>query len=89
MNGKIDFIVCEDGGSWYIESLNVPQEIALQPDGPLVQWAKSEHFDNDPDVVFVGVYWRDEILDASGISTDKLIHSGYKNIIRGKANARN
>jgi hypothetical protein len=89
MDGKIDFIVCEEGGSWYIESLNVPAEIASQTDSTMVQWAKAERFKDEPDVVFVGVYWRDQILDESGLSTETIISNYNKTLHKGNNNARN
>jgi hypothetical protein len=76
--GKIDFIVCEEGGSWYIESLQVPQEIAVLSNSTLVEWAKSERFADEPDVVFVGVYWRDEVLDETGLTTEAVISNMYQ-----------
>lgn len=77
-SGKIDFIVCEEGGSWYIESLQVPQEIAVLPNAALVEWAKSERFADEPDVVYVGVYWRDEVLDKTGLTTEAVIANVYQ-----------
>ena len=60
MAGKIDFIVCEAGGFWYIESLDVPEEVAAQSNDVLSEWAKKMLIHDEPDVVFVGVYWRDD-----------------------------
>lgn len=83
MEGKIDFIVCEMGGAWYIESLSVPEEIAVQTNPVLVEWAKRERFADDPDVVFIAVYWRDEILDETGLTTDAVVSSTYQKM-KGK-----
>lgn len=88
--GKIDFIVCEAGGAWYIESLLVPEEIALQPNPILVQWAREYRFFDEPDVVFIGVYWRDEILDETGLTTKAIISESYQKLQDPKrTNARN
>jgi len=73
MVGKIDFIVCEEGGSWYIESADVPDDIATKRNSYLVEWAKKEFLKEEPDIVYVGVYWRDEALDEMGITTEKVI----------------
>jgi len=89
MDGKIDFILCEDGGCWYIESLNVPPEIATQPDHVMVQWAKTEAFKDEPDIVFIGVYWRDNALDESGFTTDSIISHTYKKLAQRNSNAGN
>jgi hypothetical protein len=89
MDGKIDFIVCEAGGAWYIESLSVPEEIAVQPNPVLVEWAKRERFADEPDVVFIGVYWRDEILDETGMTNEAIVASTYQKMQRKVANAGN
>ncbi len=89
MEGKIDFIVCEEGGAWYLESLSVPQEIAVQPNPVLVEWAKRERFSDEPDVVFIGVYWRDELLDETGLTDAAVVASTYQNMQRKVANAGN
>lgn len=80
MDGKIDFIVCEAGGAWYIESLQIPEEIALQPNPVLVEWAREHRFHDEPDVVFVGVYWRDEVLDETGLTTKAAISEAYQRL---------
>jgi hypothetical protein len=77
MNGKIDFIICEDGGSWYIESKNVPLDVAILPNAELVEWTKKEMFDC-PDIVFVGVYWRDQIVDEFGLTNSETIKMVYQ-----------
>lgn len=79
MKGSIDFIVCEDVGCWYIQPLQVPIEIAKQNNNSLVEWAKINHFNNDPDISYIGVYWRDELLDEAGegITTDAAIAFAY------------
>ncbi|MFW9878244.1 MAG: hypothetical protein ACFFG0_34620 [Candidatus Thorarchaeota archaeon] len=64
--GKIDFIICEEGGAWYFESLQIPADIAVRPDSELVRYAKENHFKDNLDIIFIGVYWRDDYLD--GIS---------------------
>lgn len=82
MVGKIDFIVCEDCGSWYISSVDVPDDIAIKPNSYLVEWAKKEIFKEEPDIIYVGVYWRDEALEEMGITTEKVIekiHLSLKN----------
>ena len=78
--GKIDFIVCEAGGAWYIESLQVPQEIAVLPDADLVEFARSGRFQDEHDVIFIGVYWRDEHLDLAGLTTSAAVTSAYKKL---------
>jgi hypothetical protein len=78
MEGKVDFIVCEEGGGWYLESLNVPPEIAVQPDKALVEWAKAERFCDEPDIVYVGVYWRDEWLEETGLTTEAVVSKAYE-----------
>jgi hypothetical protein len=71
MVGKIDFIVCEEGGAWYISSLNVPDEIACQSNDVLSSWAKCELIADEPGIVFVGVYWRDDHnIISSGITEE-------------------
>jgi hypothetical protein len=92
MQGKVDFIVCEEGGGWYIESLDIPAEIAVQPDKVLVEYAKTERFSDEPDVVYVGVYWRDEWLDETGLMPGAVASSAYQRYIdsqRKADNARN
>jgi hypothetical protein len=92
MDGKIDFIVCEEGGGWYLESLVVPAEIAVQPDKILVEYAKRERFSDEPDVVYVGVYWRDEVLDETGLTTEAVVskvYEQYQNSKKKVANAGN
>lgn len=88
MEGKIDFIVCEEGGSWYLESLQIPQEIATQSNAILVQYAKDNRFHDEPDVVFIGVYWRDQVLDEMGLTTEAAVSSAYQRLHKD-TNARN
>jgi hypothetical protein len=72
--GKIDFIVCESSGGWYTTSFNVPDEIAVQSNDYLVDWAKHEKFNDEPDIIFVGVYWRDSLIDqCSGITQSSIL----------------
>ena len=85
MKGKVDFIVCEEGGGWYIESLDVPADIAVQPDKVMVEWAKADRFSDEPDVVFIGVYWRDEWLDETGLTTQAVISGAYERYSHRKA----
>jgi hypothetical protein len=77
MNGKVDFIVCEEGGGWYIESLQIPAEICTQPNANLVQYAKETRFADEPDVVYVGVYWRDQALDEMGLTSEAAVSAVY------------
>ena len=77
MKGKIDFIVCEGSGAWYLESLQVPEEIATQPNAALVEYAKAEKFNNEPDILFVGVYWRDSVADELGLTTEAAVSVAY------------
>ena len=60
-----------------MESLTVPPEIAVQPDNVLVEWAKAERFCDEPDIVYVGVYWRDEVLDETGLTTEAAVSAAY------------
>ena len=75
--GKIDFIVCEEGGSWYIQSLDVPDDIAISPNSHLVEWAK-KILKEEPGIIYVGVYWRDEVLDEMGLTEEKAIERVYQ-----------
>lgn len=88
MKGKIDFIVCEKDGAWYTESIQIPPEIATQPDQVLVDWAKRERFNDEPDIVFIGVYWRDQVLDELGLTTEAAVAAAYSKINK-VANAGN
>ena len=69
MDGKIDFIVCEREGTWYITSFNVPHDIAVSSNPTIVEWAQKTHLCDDPDVIYVGVYWRDLLLDEDSSKT--------------------
>jgi hypothetical protein len=89
MIGKVDFIVCEEGGSWYIESLQIPVEIAIQPNANLVEYAKKTRFDDEPDVIYVGVYWRDQVLDEMGLTTEAAVSSVYERLQNKGTHARN
>jgi hypothetical protein len=80
MNGKVDFIVCEEGGGWYIESIQIPPEIAIQSNANLVQYAKETRFDDEPDVVYIGVYWRDQVLDEMGLTTEAAVSLTYDHL---------
>ncbi len=80
MNGKVDFIVCEEGGGWYIESIQVPLEIAIQSNADLIQYAKETRFNDEPDVVYVGVYWRDQVLDEMGLTTEAAVSLAYERL---------
>ena len=71
MSGKIDFIVCESGGAWYLASMVVPDEVAVQSNDVLSEWAKRRLIQDEPDIVFVGVYWRDDFsVLTSGITQE-------------------
>jgi hypothetical protein len=78
--GKIDFIVCEEGGGWYITSLKVPIEIAKLDNKFVTEWAKNNHFLNEPGLIFVSVYWRDDAImeQHSGIMPDAVQKMIYK-----------
>jgi hypothetical protein len=56
--GKIDFILCEFGGSWNTESHNVPKEIAQKSNEEIVDWAKAHQLIDD-NYFYIGVYWKD------------------------------
>lgn len=87
-SGKIDFIICEDGGCWYLESFQVPLEIATQANHVLIHWAKAEKLSDNPDIVYVGVYWRDQLIDdEAGITNEAAINKAYSQI--NKCNERN
>lgn len=77
MAGKVDFIVCEQEGGWYIESLQIPEEIATQSNQALVEYAKENRFSDEPDIVYIGVYWRDQALDEMGLTPDAAVSAIY------------
>lgn len=88
--GKVDFIICEEGGFWYLESFQVPLDIAVQPNPILVQWAKTEKLSREPDIVYVGVYWRDQIIDDdTGITNEAAVSIAYSKLSYKECNERN
>jgi len=87
--GKVDFIICEKGGFWYLESYQVPKDIAIQPNQILVDWAKVEKLSDEPDIVYVGVYWRDQLLDDTGITNEAAVNKAYSTMLYGECNERN
>lgn len=61
MDGKIDFIICEDGGMWFTESHTIPEEIASKPNEEIIKYAKENLLSED--FFYIGVYWRDPNID--------------------------
>jgi hypothetical protein len=59
---KIDFMICLRDNSWYVESQDVPAEIAARSSEEITAWAV-ENFYNRVDIFWVGVYWRDPNID--------------------------
>jgi len=64
MKARIDFIICEEGGSWFTHSEEVPVEIARQSNDDIISWFRSNGEDIDGiDIFYIGVYWRDPNVD--------------------------
>ena len=64
--GRIDLIVCLRNGSWYFDHVTVPTKIAQQDDHKIIEWAKENEAVDGPDVIYIGVYWRDPNIDLLG-----------------------
>jgi len=61
---RIDFIICEQDGSWFTQSEEVPVEVARQDNAEIIKWFRANGGDLDGfDIFYVGVYWRDPNVD--------------------------
>ena len=63
--GRIDFILCENSGAWYITSKEVPLNIAAGANEGLQAWMETELKKDGEieDICYIGVYWRDPNVD--------------------------
>jgi hypothetical protein len=72
--GRIDFILCENNGGWYITSKEVPLSVAAGDNAGLQAWMEEELKKDGEieDICYIGVYWRDPAVDE--VSQDSLLN---------------
>jgi len=60
---KIDFIICESSGVWFMQSHSIPQNIAIKSDIEIVNYGIEKSL-FDEEYFYIGVYWNDPSIQA-------------------------